>query len=328
MNGILPKLNSYINDALGLSPKLNPVEDKARQKLPLILRNKYDLHETSLEGQQMILAIDSGAEPVSAEKLRKQMEILTKILDKRVVYVTDKMKSYNRKRLINKKISFMVPGKQLYIPGMLIDLQDFGLTPGKRTKAMTPAIQFLLLYHLQVETLEGLPLNVIAKKLNFGPMTISRAAAYFSDEIDICSIDGKREKKLEFHKSGSELWRLVEPLMSDPVVKAIYTADFPANTECRVSGINALAHFTNISGDDQQCIALEKQHFKELMKGKKVMDLGINDGEFAVESWKYDPAALSVNEFIDPLSLFLIFRNNPDERIQIALTQMMENIKW
>ena len=42
-----------------------------------------------------------------------------------MVYVTGALASYERKRLIEQKVPFMVPGNQLYLPDLGIDLREY-----------------------------------------------------------------------------------------------------------------------------------------------------------------------------------------------------------
>jgi hypothetical protein len=54
-----------------------------------------------------------------------------------------------------------------------------------------------------------------------------------------------------------------------------------------------------------------------------------SEGKYALEVWKYRP--LTVNEkpdVVDPLSLFLSMRNRADERIEIALDQLLKDWVW
>ena len=132
------------------------------------------------------------------------------------IAVIHHIESYNRLRLVDKKISFIVPGKQMYLPALLIDLKEFGNTPIDQPLKMSPASQLLILYHLQVKTLENINLRNIAEKLNYNAMTITRSASYL-DFSGLCSLKGNREKFLQFNFSGKELWNKVEPLMTNPV---------------------------------------------------------------------------------------------------------------
>lgn len=60
------------------------------------------------------------------------------------------------------------------MPSLLIDLKEFGVIQMVKQEVMQPAAQFLLLFHLQVESLEGLNLKTIAEKLEYNATTITR----------------------------------------------------------------------------------------------------------------------------------------------------------
>jgi len=51
-------------------------------------------------------------------------------------------------------------------------------------------------------------------------------------------------------------------------------------------------------------------------------------GENTVQVWRYDPHILSENGKVDKLSLYLSLRDNADDRIQIELENMLNEIKW
>ena len=44
--------------------------------------------------------------------------------------------------------------------------------------------------------------------------------------------------------------------------------------------------------------------------------------------WRYDPTLLSEEDVADRLSLYLSLKDNPDERIEGALRELMEGIRW
>lgn len=47
-----------------------------------------------------------------------------------------------------------------------------------------------------------------------------------------------------------------------------------------------------------------------------------------VEVWSYDPVPLSDGLVVDPLSLSLSLRDDPDERVQSALGRLLESLSW
>ena len=46
-----------------------------------------------------------------------------------------------------------------------------------------------------------------------------------------------------------------------------------------------------------------------------------------LQLWIYSPALFG-NNTVDPLSLYLSLKDDPDERVQIALDELMKGIKW
>ena len=50
--------------------------------------------------------------------------------------------------------------------------------------------------------------------------------------------------------------------------------------------------------------------------------------DYTIEVWRYDPGLLAFNGFIDPLSLYIVFKDSEDERIQKALEQILKTYLW
>jgi hypothetical protein len=53
-----------------------------------------------------------------------------------------------------------------------------------------------------------------------------------------------------------------------------------------------------------------------------------NYGENVIEIWRYNPSILSKSGIVDRLSLYLSLKDSKDERIQIELDNMINEIKW
>jgi hypothetical protein len=327
MDKIRNDLIDYIKLITGEEITISIINADEIKSLPLFLRMKYDYVTGKSFNLQIVFIHSKGSGSFSAVELRKHIDLIRKALGKPVVFVTNALEAYNRKRLINKKIPFIVPGKQMFIPEMVISFQDSAIRAPQENISMTPAVQYFLLFHLQCEDLEGLNLKSIAKKLGYGEMTISRAVSFLSRN-GICQVIGTKEKKIEFSQSKMILWKEVEPLMSSPVKKIVFTDKIPEFELYKRSNINALAHYTDLADELKDYIAIADPYFKKLLKSGRIKDYGDYDGEVCIEAWKYDPVGLSKDKYVDPLSLYLIFRNDEDERVQMALNKMMEEFSW
>ncbi len=57
------------------------------------------------------------------------------------------------------------------------------------------------------------------------------------------------------------------------------------------------------------------------------------EGQYCLEVWKYDPLRLATqanlkNGVVDPLSLYLSMQDMQDERIAMALDQIINGFPW
>ena len=47
-----------------------------------------------------------------------------------------------------------------------------------------------------------------------------------------------------------------------------------------------------------------------------------------VQIWNYSPALFARNGVADPLSVWLSYEKNTDERVEMALEKTMEDVQW
>ena len=52
------------------------------------------------------------------------------------------------------------------------------------------------------------------------------------------------------------------------------------------------------------------------------------DKDMIIHKWSYDPGIFVMNGIADPLSVYLEIGNTDDERIEKALEDLLEGIKW
>jgi len=322
MNGV----TDYINEVLGIRVDYKKIMPEKLKNLPFFLAKNYDFGEIKLFNQRVILLYVIGE--FTTEILKTHLSKIKEELNAIIVPVIPAVEAYKRLRLIEKKVPFIIPGKQMYMPDLLISLKEYGNTkaceipPGK----MQPAAQLVLLYHMQVESLEGLNLGKIAERLGYNAMTITRAAYYFHN-TGLCRIEGTKEKFLKFNKTKRELWDLAEPRMVNPINKYQFYTGCTLNKSLKRTNINALAFYTDLNNDPIEYLAM-RHGLGELIEGVNLKPIDRLEGNICIEEWKYNPEFLTKTEYVDPLSLYLCFRENKNDRIEIALEKLINQIKW
>jgi hypothetical protein len=233
--------------------------------------------------------------------------------------------------MVQKGIPFIVPGNQAFLPSALVDLREYFPKPSaKRGSLLSPTAQLTVLYHLEREPLNDLPLRDIAQKIHCSAMMLSKVKDEL-EEAGICEVKRiGRSVTLLFPVSNKDLWDIASQRMGSPVKKTCWVRWIsPPGYPALLSGISALSQRTMLADDRLPTYALGPRMLEAwLEKGTLI---GCPDSEEAmtkIESWSYEPKILGDNKAVDPLSLYLSLRETRDERVQQQLEGLLEEIKW
>lgn len=322
-------MEEYLQGIFGVKAPLRPFRD-AVQKLPLYLRGNYDLYASQLAGQQIIWAEIKSPDRITPDQLKKQSQVLQDYLGQvPVVYIFDKLETWERKRLIEKKIGFAEPFRQLYIPQLFTQIREGGrkeMPHMPASKKIKPPTQFLLLYHLQVAGLEEKLFKEIALLMNYSAMTVTRSIKELA-AANLVIIEGNsKQKKIRFSERGRALWDKALPYLSSPV-RDTWFIDRPEKNEyTRYSGETALAHYSNLSKSEGVTLAIGKDSFR--LNRKNFKEMNKRFGPHKIEVWHYDPIGLTDSDFADSLSVYLTLKDHEDERVQGELEELLNNKKW
>ncbi len=300
-------------------------------QLPLFLRNRFMLLKANLFGSTWTLALEKESwERGTPGEYENQVTQLQKSLKSPVALVVTDLPSNSRNRMVQKGIPFIVPGTQCFLPAVLVDLRERFPRQSKRgSVTLTPTAQLLLLYHLQRETLTGLPLNQIAEKLGCSAMMMSKVKDEL-EEAEICEVERMgRSIGLKFLSSKRELWKQAKLRLKSPVQKIRWAQWNNPGYPALLAGFSALSRRSMINDDRILTYALGPRMLESwLEKGTLV---GCPDAESAnvkIEAWSYEPKLLGDKECVDALSLYLSLQETTDERVQHQLEKLIEEIPW
>ncbi|MFC0877301.1 hypothetical protein ACE01N_11940 [Saccharicrinis sp. FJH2] len=328
----------YIKDVLGLEVTIKPLGKHKIIKFPIFLNEGYNWYEATLAGRQCIFAKMKKNNAFSIAQIEKHFELVRTILQLPIIVIFDSIEAYNRKRLVEKHIAFMVPNKQMYVPEFLIDLREYGFYEKKKISSFTPVAQQLVLIYIlnkhEGSHLENFTFKDLATFIGANQMGITRAVENlkFHKLIDVT---GEKEKYIHFLYNKKEIWNKAEKqnLLINPVLKRIYSDQKPQGIFMLSSNSTALAEYSDLNPSLQEFYAIDKSKFYAAQKSNVFVNANEHEGNYCIEVWKYDPEIIVKQLFnkckvVDPLSLYLCFKNNTDERIEMALEQLIEQIKW
>src|SRR5882762_1701918 len=181
-------VRKYLHEALGIDAAIR--QWAGVRKLPYFLQDAYELYELRIHDLSILLAVNQREKTLRLATIRDQLDKLKSLADRPVVYVTDALASYERKRLIEQKVPFIVPGNQLYLPDLGIDLREYFRQRNETQRAaLSPATQALLITALLRKpwSADWQPAEALAQ-LGYTAMTLSRAVKELTaaDVATIC----------------------------------------------------------------------------------------------------------------------------------------------
>lgn len=336
MENMIMKLQKYIEDILGYVMVIVPIPKQELGNLPMYVNEIYKLYRVTLGDIHFVVIEYKDADAFSISQLEKHSELINTNLNQKVVLLAEDISALYRKRLIEKGINFMVPGKQLFLPDFLIDLREGNQNAGrkKKTEKLLPSAQFILLYYLlhkPTEHIENDSFTQLALRFGYTKMAITKAVDNLAYN-GLCTVEGTKEKYIRFVGERSELWNSALPLFVNPVFKQVYVDDKPDGIFLFRSNESALNEYSDMNPSRQPYYAIERSKFYDLQKEGQLKNPNEHEGAVCLELWKYNPEMLAngITEVdnVDPLSLYLSLRDNRDERVEDALEMIIKKYIW
>ncbi|MDO4171362.1 MAG: hypothetical protein Q4D28_01475 [Prevotellaceae bacterium] len=257
--------------------------------------------------------------PVQCKKLT---ENLSDVLGKPCVMMFGQLASYERNRYIEHGVYFVVSGKYVYLPFLLINARDSAPVNKER---LQPAAQYILMCHLQKKNLNGNTLADLEKLLPYSYLAISRAVRQLEATMlaDV-SVSSNGTKSIYFHKEGKALWEEAEPLMQNPV-KMVWYADEEV-PQGLTGGINALSYYSDLNPETLQTKVMYDADFRKARDIGELPELNRIEGYTRIEVWKYPPVIHPGQETVDRLSLALSLREDKDPRVEKEIELMIKKL--
>lgn len=328
---------AYIESVLGVTAHLTP----ALLKAPYMTRESYKVYDLSISMgnnsalNMMLLISRDEAEYPGIVKLKKHIELVRKATYHAVVYVCWSLSIQDRRSLISHQVNFIQPGFQMFIPELALDLREsFRQRRQQReVAALLPAAQAMLLSCLYAgKTDEAyFTTNALLNDLGYSRVTLSKAVEQLTllDVITPAKSD-LPWKTYAFNGSPAEVFRKARQHLRSPVRKkvGITRNTIPMAPGVCLAGETALARYTMLAEPKQAVWGMTRNVFKDMLAHRAFEVIESVDAiEEWVEIWAY-PSLTERNYIADAASLYLSLEDNHDERIQIALDELKEQVGW
>lgn len=318
------KIEEYLARVLDCRITLEAAE---RPEFPFFIRKNFSFHIGEMYSRRLLFLIAK----TEAWTL-KELESAISIINEDVVAVFPALTRGERLGLVKRRISFIVPGTQMFLPCLGIDF--FERIKARRVPEnakLRPIAQEILMEYLS-DNLNpaSWPLAGLAEYLKYSPMGVHRAAHQL-EKINLCRIetDGYR-KTVCFDRDKEALWKRALPYLQSPVRKVVAITDDTIfrNGDWLLAGEYALARHSSLIAR-RPCYAVYEKTYRKLLQAGEIHPAGEGDeGVADIQVWRYHLSREREGDTVDLLSLELSFRGVSDPRILHALEESKENKIW
>lgn len=319
---------AYLHEVLGARVQLRPWEGASA--FPAVLSGRYRFVEAQGLAEPLLLMIDEAEDTPAAGTLRTQLDVVGRKWSFAVAYVRERLALAARRRLIEQRVPFLVPGNQLYLPGLGLDLRERSKSLPFVGERLRPATQAVFLHALLADDKRDLYPSALGAELGVSQMTVTRAF----DELEaaglITSSTMGRRRMLQWRFDRRETWDRAQDRLSDPVRTRRFVRITPGSElDAPVAGLDALARRSMIAAPPLPVVAIESRRWEAtLAKQPGIAPTDPEDATVEVELWRYAPQRDRADGFVEPLSLALSLRDLADERVEQAVEQMLEAVRW
>ena len=303
----------------------NKIEMKP--KMALILA-KRDMFQVEIYGIKFVLVKITAQEKFGVIALKTQKLLYEEQFRSSVAYCFETVSRSQRDALLKNNIPFVSFPEQVYLPFLGVSLSNrFKADKKVKVGKMMPATQALFLFLLYQKE-EYVLKNTAAEALGLTKTSITRASEQLLAMDLIKQEKVGKEVRMSCNGNGAELWNKAKEFLISPVQKRIIVRETDIKKNVLNAGERALSYYSMLNEPKLKTVAIYKGEIDE--SALDAVDMRWEDMEelVEIELWKYNPFLFAREGKVDPISLACSMNGCEDERVEMAIDEMMEGIAW
>ena len=305
------QIECYIKECLQIEIHLTKMPKAQASQLPMVLTGAFDLMVGEMYGMQVVFAKDKTAQYTPLQ-LRKVAGLICDKTGLHSVFVVEQLSSYNQSRLIKQGVNFILPGKLMFMPELLIDIRPIRNRFNQDSKMPTTA-QLVVLYHLERQPIILATIADIAEKMGVSYATCNKALTWLRGHKLATETKVGKQKLISIDKDKRAVWEKALPFMYSPVERILYT-DVEVSYQSGYNALAAYSHLAHTEGDVRAWYGPVPTYFTK------------EENRIKIEVWRYNPELLSHTNVVDPLSLYITLKDDEDERVSMELDYMLHQV--
>jgi len=315
------KMNKTIVIA-GKDYLLESLDNSVLRQVWVEVRTAFLFYSGFFKDLEFILLEQKSKQRFTPRKLKLTAERLNTILGKPIVFLFESLPYFERNRLIEQDVFFVVSGKYVFLPNLLIAVRE---TEPLRGEKLTAVAQWLLLAYLQSVDMNHKTVKEVEQVSPYQYVTLTRAFRLL-EGLKLCSMetDEARFKHVVFNSDKRTLYEQARQYFISPVKQRLYCDKVGQIQQYKWAGISALSHYSALNPDETTTFALTAEQWRNRDVGDFV-NVNPIDGDYCVEIWQYPPISTD-EEYVDKLSLALSLQDDHDPRVEKEVELLIERL--
>lgn len=321
----MKQLSSYLRTMFGTQMMLE--EYHAYGNLPMYLTENYQLFKLQIDSDTYVVVKPKNAIQLNVNAIKKQLTQIQKFTSLPPVWVFENLRLSQRNALLRAGIAFVVPEKQLYIPHFVMNLTETESSIEEYGERFAVATQVVFSY-LLLQQIKETNAHQLSEQMPYSVATINRALKELCYRKLLQTV-GNGTRKQYTIPSGREFWENGKQYLFNPVKSRRYVKVDFGHYGFPMSNDLALSRLSFLNGRNINYYASSAQDFKTIDKEKILNEYDVFDYNYSiVEIFRYDPKLLTQGNYIDVISLYAQFKDDKDERVQIGIESLVNEILW
>lgn len=317
-----------MNSAIGylksiFGNKITFLYNEYEKNMPLYLNEHFVFLKFKINGYENKYILTQPKEKIEIKinTIRKQISQIKKFSDCIPVMVFDELRLTQRNALIQADFLFVVPNYQIYIPNVMFNLLEKDVIKKEYNFEFSVPTQVVFV-HLLLNDIKEMNARKLLNDLPFSVATINRSLNELVARELLYTV-GSNTRKIYRTIVKKEFWNKGKEFLFNPVAKTYYiknkTNDFLMSNELALARLSWSLNDSRLS-----YYAVNANEINEIDDKMFIDKFNLFDDEYCVlEQFKYDPKILSNSQYIDVISLYAQFKDSKDERIQMALDEII-----
>lgn len=318
---MLEKLKKFFGDEV--------IREKISEKpnIALFLARR-DMYRVEISGVSFVMIHMDAEEKFGVSALKKQQSVYEEAMQSNIAFEFEEISRVQRDALIKNQIPFVAIPGQIYLPFLGVMLSEqFRKAKKVSSEKMMPVTQMLFI-HLLLQNTDYTLKSVAADELGLTRTSMTRASEQLLAMGLIDQEKVGKELRMRKRYSQQEMLEKAKPYLINPVQKKIVVRERDVQENYLESGESALSQYSMLNAPKVKTVAL----YKGAIEAADLEEIDARWEEtehlLQLELWKYDPFVFADGDKVDRISLACSLADCEDERVEMAVEEMLEEIEW